>query len=155
MLKFRLALLALTFLAAGCAHSAAMRERTASPSELNSDPRKYHEQTVVVEGFLTLAPEAHSFYQSKKLKAEFERRWDSDDPAFDPKAYQGYCLTIANPDALMAKRDALNGATITVRGKFLADYLDGKIDLGACPLPTAIVIDVDDLKSRYPSIFAD
>lgn len=55
----------------------------------------------------------------------------------------------------MEKQQKLNGTTITVRGKFLANYLDGKIDLGACPLPTAISIDVDDLKQRYPSIFSN
>lgn len=139
----------------GCAHSASTSAGAVSPSDLNAAPAQYHDKTVVVEGFLTLVPEAHNLYQSKTLKEEFERRWDADDSAFDPKAYQAYCVTIANPDALMVKRDALNGTTITVRGKFLADYLDGKIDLGACPLPTAIVIDVDDLKRRYPSIFAN
>lgn len=121
-----------------------------SPSDLNAAPERYHDKVVVVEGFLTLVPEAHNLYQSKALRAEFERRWDADDPAFDPKAYQAYCLTIANPDALMVKREALNGTNITIKGKFLADYLDGKIDLGACPLHTAIVIDVDDLRRRYP-----
>jgi len=126
-----------------------------SPSALNAAPEKYHDKTVVVEGFLTLVPEAHNLYQSQVLKAEFEQRWDAEDPAFDPKDYQVYCLTISNPEALMVKREALNGTTITIKGKFLADYLDGKIDLGACPLPTAIEVDVDDLRRRYPSIFAE
>lgn len=140
---------------AGCAHSALMGTETLSPSELNSAPEKYHDKIVEVEGLVTIVPEAHNLYQSKALKAEFERLWDADNPAFDPKSYQAYCLTIANPDALMGQREALNGTTITVRGKFLADYLDGQIDLGACPLPTAIVVDVDDLRRRYPSIFAN
>ena len=151
----RVSFLALSLVMAGCTHSALMSAETLSPSELNTTPGKYHDKIVVVEGLFTLVPEAHNLYQSKALKAEFERRWDADDPTFDPKSYQAYCLTIANPDALMGEREALNGTTITVKGKFLADYLDGQIDLGACPLPTAIVVDVDDLRRRYPSIFAN
>jgi len=141
-------------LVAGCAHSAPLSDDATSPSVLNAAPQQYRDKTVVVEGYLTLVPEAHNLYQSKELKAEFERRWDAEDPSFDPKTYQEYCLTVANPGALMEKQQ-LNGITITVRGKFLANYLDGKIDLGACPLPTAILIDVDDLKQRYPSIFSN
>ncbi|MGV8941508.1 MULTISPECIES: hypothetical protein [unclassified Lysobacter] len=155
MTNIRVPVLAFVLVMAGCAHLASTSPETVSPSELNTYPQRYHEQTVTVEGFLTLVPEAHNLYQSKALKAEFGRRWDAEDPTFDPKAYEGYCLTVANPDALMVKQEALNGTTITVKGRFLADYLDGAIDLGACPLPTAIVIDVDDLKRRYPSIFAD
>lgn len=146
----RVPLLALALMMTGCAHSALTSAGAVTPSDLNAAPERYHDKTVVVEGFVTLVPEAHNLYQSKALKAEFEQRWDADDPAFDPKTYQAYCLTIANPDALAAKREDLNGTTITVKGKFLADSLDGKIDFGACPLPTAIVIDVDDLKRRYP-----
>ncbi|WP_349985834.1 hypothetical protein ABRP17_009675 [Stenotrophomonas sp. WHRI 8082] len=151
----RIPLLTLALVMIGCAHSAPTSGGAVSPSDLNAAPEQYRDKTVVVEGFLTLVPEAHNLYQSKALKAEFERRWDADDPAFDPKAYQAYCLTIANPDALTVKRELLDGTTITVKGKFLADYLVGKIDLGACPLPTAIVIDVDDLRRRYPSIFTN
>lgn len=147
--------LAFALVVAGCAHSVPTSAGIVSPDDLNATPERYHDETVMVKGFITLVPEAHNLYQSKALKAEFERRWDAEDPAFEPSAYQTYCLTIANPEALMPKREALNGTTITVKGKFLADYLEGKIDFGACPLPTAIVIDVDDLKRRYPSIFAD
>lgn len=151
----RVSLVAFSLVLAGCAHSELRSEETLSPSDLNRAPEKYHDKMVVVEGFLTLVPEAHNLYQSKALKAEFERRWDADDPAFDPKSYQAYCLTIANPDALMGKHEVLNGTAITVKGKFLADYLDGKIDMGACPLPTAIVVDMEDLRRRYPSIFTN
>ncbi len=147
-------LLAFTaILATSCVHSKQPSLQATSPSALNAAPQQFRDQIVVVEGYLTLSPEAHNLYQTKELKAEFEKRWDAEDPAFDPKAYQGYCLTIANPDVLMEKQQALNGKTITVKGKFLSNYLDGKVDLGACPLPSAIVIDLDDLKQRYPSIF--
>lgn len=140
---------------AGCAHTGAPKTSGVTPSELNTHPHQYHEKNVLIRGYMTLAPEAHNLYESRKLALEFERRWDREDPTFDPAKYDNYCLTIANPDELMSKREALNGTTITVKGKFLADYLDGKIDLGACPLPTAIVVDMDDLRRRYPSIFTN
>jgi hypothetical protein len=43
-----------------------------------------------------------------------------------------------------------------LRCKFIANYLDGtRIDLGACPLPTAIIIDESDFKQRYPSLLIE
>lgn len=155
MLHYHVRSLAVAIMVAGCAHSTSTNLSAQSPSELNTYPQRYHGQNVVVEGFVTLAPGAHNIYQSKALKIEFERQWKSGDSAFDPKTYQAYCLTIANPEALLANREALNGMTITVMGKFVDNYLGGKIDLGACPLPTAILIDVDDLKRRYPSAFTN
>lgn len=146
-------LLALALVVTGCAHVVPASVRTLSPSELNKDSQHYNNKDVVVQGFLTIGPEAHNLYQSQALKVEFERRWDADDPAFDPTAYKAYCLTIANPNVLLDKRETLNKTTVTLKGKFLADYLNGGIDLGACPLPTAIMIDVDDLKARYPETF--
>ena len=44
--------------------------------------------------------------------------------------------------------------TITVLGKFVDDYLGPRtLDLGACPLPTALYIDYADLRRRYPALF--
>jgi len=123
-----------------------------TPSELNASASKYAGQNVVVRGYVTLGPEAHSLYESEQLKKEFARRWDTD-KGFDPNKYAVYCLTIANPDLLYGKRDTVSGKTITVKGKFVDDYLNGRVDFGACPLPTAIIIDEADLKARYPEIF--
>jgi hypothetical protein len=45
----------------------------------------------------------------------------------------------------------MHGKTVAVRGKFIKDYKhDGFIDLGACPLAGALLIDGDDLARRYP-----
>lgn len=52
----------LVFLLAGCAHSVAINAETLSPSALNSAPERYHGQTVMVRGFLTLTPEAQNLY---------------------------------------------------------------------------------------------
>lgn len=139
---------------AGCALSATTPGDSLSPIELNADPQRYQGQSVVVHGYVTLVPGGHNLYESRELRNEFARRWDAEDPGFDPRDYVQYCLTIANPEDLDEVGDELNGTSITVKGTFLANYLDGGIDLGACPLPTGIVIDVDDLARRYPKLFA-
>ena len=154
MPKFRIFFVATVLATAGCAGSTLMRSDILSPLELNTNPQQYHGQVVLVRGYVTLVPEAHNLNQSRGLAIEFRSRWGTGDPEFDARDYFAYCLTIANPHALMPARRALHRATITVKGKFLADYLDDtKIDLGACPLNTGIVIDIDDLKRRYPDIF--
>ncbi|HJU38433.1 MAG TPA: hypothetical protein VJ724_02595 [Tahibacter sp.] len=157
MPKFQLVVLLATVLAiAGCARSTLMRSDILSPLELNTNPQRYHGQVILVRGYVTLVPEGHNLYQSRKLAIEFDNRWGTGDPKFDARDYFAYCLTIANPHALMPARRALHRATITVKGTFLADYLGERdIDFGACPLNTGIVIDTDDLKRRYPSIFAN
>lgn len=154
MTQLQISLLLSAITTAGCALSATTPAGTLTPSELNSDPQKYQDQSVVVHGNVTLVPGGHNLYQSRELKAEFARRWNAEDPGFDPMDYVQYCLTIANPDDLDEISDELNGTSITVKGTFLANYLDGGIDRGACPLPTGIVIDVDDLARRYPKLFA-
>lgn len=151
----RSAVLALLPLLAVCAHSSAARERVMSPRELNDDPARHHDTIVVVRGYVTLVPEAHNLYQSQALKAEFERRWDAGGAAFDAKDYQVDCLTITNPVALADRWSELNGKTITVRGRFIANYLEGRVDTGACPLPMAVVILSEDLERRYPAPVAD
>lgn len=127
-------------------------ERIFSPSELNQNASKYNGAIVTVRGYVTLNPSGHNLYESRKLDQQFEHGWHSD-KSFDPKKYLKYCLTIANPAIMYVHRDAFNGKTIIVKGKFIDDYLKNRIDLGACPLSTGIIIDEADLKARYPSIF--
>ncbi|WP_191091344.1 hypothetical protein [Xanthomonas sontii] len=136
----------------GCARMVSAQDKILTPSELNASVSEYSGRSVVVRGYVTLGPEAHSLYESEQLKKEFARRWDTDKD-FDPNRYAGYCLTIANPDLIYRKRDMVSGKTITVRGRFVGDYLNGRVDFGACPLSTAIIIDAADLKARYPEIF--
>lgn len=129
------------------------RAELLSPSQLNANPMRYNGKFVVVQGFVTLAPEAHVLYESQALSAEFKRGWKSGGRTFDVRKYEKYCLTIANPGLLYKNRASVNGKTIVVRGKFISNYLDGSIiDLGACPLPTAIVVDYVDLEQRYGSL---
>jgi hypothetical protein len=45
---------------------------------------------------------------------------------------------------------------LIVQGKFIDNYLDGhSIDLGACPLPTAVTIDEKDFKRRYSGLLGE
>jgi hypothetical protein len=116
---------------------------------LNANAAHYNGQTVLVRGFVKLAPEGHILYESQALDAEFARGVDAGGH-FDVKKYDKYCLTIVNPLLLRKNQAAFNKKTLVVQGKFIDDYLDGKtIDLGACPLPTGIIIDVEDFKKRY------
>jgi hypothetical protein len=129
---------------------ASPQEVVLAPSELNTHPAQYDHAEVYVKGYLKLGPESHILYESKELDEEFKRRWDSGGSDFDPRNYQKYCLTIGNPDLLYKNRSKLVGQTLTIKGRFTAAYLDAQhIDLGACPLPTAIIIDEADLKQRY------
>ena len=71
----------------------------------------------------------------------------------DPKAYDEYCLTIANPGFLFRNEKSVNKKTLVIRGKFIDNYLGPRdIDLGACALATGFIIDEDDLRYRYPAL---
>jgi hypothetical protein len=122
---------------------------------LNSDPARYNGQEVLVRGFIKLSPEGHVLYESGQLDAEFARKVDAGG-RFDAKLYRKYCLTIANPGFFYQHQDQLRGRTLIVQGKFIENYLDGhSIDLGACPLPTAVIIDEQDFKRRYGGLLAE
>lgn len=143
-----------SLLVSGCSPSP-IQGGPLSPSELNVNATRYNGQTVVVKGYIKLAPEGHVLYESEALDTEFRKGWDSGSRDFDLKKYEKYCLTIANPDLLYRNQATVNGKTLVVQGKFVDDYLDGHtVDLGACPLPTAIIIDESDLKRRYGSILS-
>jgi hypothetical protein len=122
------------------------------PSQLNKSPRKYDGREVVVTGFVTLVSEGHTLYESQALDEEFRRRWDSGKSDFDPRDYVQYCLTIANWELMYKHKRALAGKTLTLKGIFVANYLDQhKLDTGACPLPTGFLVNEDDLERRYLS----
>jgi hypothetical protein len=125
------------------------RSEPLRPSVLNSDAAHFNNKTVVVRGYLTLAPEAHVLYESQELASEFSRQVEAGG-RFDAKSYSIYCLTVANPEWLYENKAIVNNKVLVVQGRFIDNYLDGHtVDLGACPLPTAIVIDEMDLKRRY------
>lgn len=124
------------------------------PSDLNSNPAEYDKHKVFVQGLITIGPESHTIYESSEINKEFRKKWDSGDDDFDPKKYAKYCLTIANPKLFYQNRSRVNGQTIIIKGKFIKNYLnDHSIDLGACPLPTAILVDEKYLLRHYPLIF--
>jgi hypothetical protein len=103
-----------------------------------------------VRGYLVLAQEAHLLYESKSLNDTWRKEVNANKTSFDPKAWSKYCLTIANPGLLIRNKKRFAGKTLIFKGTLLSHYLDSStIDVGACPLPTAILIDEGDLKSRY------
>lgn len=142
---------------AGCSWSARGDRKPASrvysPSELNASPINFDRQEIMIEGFVLLSSNSHSFYESKELFEEFDRRLRSE-KNFRPEEYNKYCLTIANPDMLWRKPERYKGKTLIFRGEFIKDYLsENVIDLGACANPTAIIIKslrAQDQSSGHP-----
>lgn len=132
-----------------CSHTLADGNGNLRPSELNAKPSIYDGKYITVEGYIIIKPSAHVLYESKAIQMNFERLWNSNNPSFDPRSFFKYCVTIAN------RNDLVNLSTrlpdhVSVRAKFIAKYLDDRhFDPGSCPLPTAVIIDVDDLKRRY------
>jgi hypothetical protein len=147
------AVVAGTIVLSACAHTPDPTVESLRPSEVNADSNRYAGATVVVRGYLVLGPESHVLYESKQLNEEMQRRWKAGSDSFDPGDYQKYCLTIANPGLLLRNRASVRGKTLLIKGTIQADYLNQNIvDLGACPLPAAIIVDDDDLRRRYPSL---
>jgi hypothetical protein len=126
-----------------------------APSMLNENPLKFDGKTVRVQGYLILGPEAHIFYESKELSEEVDRLMKPPvNGNFDLKKFRKYCVTIINADFFESNRDALNGKSLVLLGVFKSTYLTGnEIDLGACPLRTGILVDIENLKRRYPELF--
>jgi hypothetical protein len=124
-----------------------------APSQLNNGAARYNGVTVVVRGFVKLTPEAHVLYESQALNDEVERGRKLGSREFVEGEFEKYCLTIANPEPLYRNRAALNGKMLTFQGKFVDKYQAAKaVDTGACPLPTAIMIDTAALARRYPKL---
>ena len=124
------------------------------PSELNANASRFNGQTIAVRGYVRIVPEGHNLYESKELDEAFGKIVASGGKDFRPAEWNKYCLTIANPGPLYKHEAKVNGQTLTLTGKFMNDYLKpNMIDIGACPQPTAIVVDYSDLQKRYPLLF--
>jgi hypothetical protein len=134
----------------GCAANPETEHHSLTVSQVNADPSNFEGKQILIRGYVVLTPEAHILYESKDLNAKFRAQVNANKSEFDPKAYNKYCLTLANPDLLLKNKAALTEKTLTLKGIFLSHYLDGNsFDIGACPLPTAIMIDETDFKGRY------
>ncbi|MBB3228422.1 hypothetical protein FHW69_003057 [Luteibacter sp. Sphag1AF] len=137
----------------GLTGPACAQEQVLSPSTLNANPSAYKNKDVTVRGYVTLELEGHNLYESKELNEQFRKGFDAGSKDFHVRDYTKYCLTIANPDLMYRNRATLRGKTLVVKGKFLDDYRNPRvIDLGACPFPTAILIDMGDFKLRYGNL---
>lgn len=138
------------FVSSGCTVTPESDHDALTASQVNSDPSHFEGKEILIHGYIILTPEAHILYESKELNAKFRKQVDANKPDFDPKAYNKYCLTLANPNLLLKNRVVFTDKTLTLKGAFLSHYLHGNsFDIGACPLPTAIMIDEADFKSRY------
>jgi len=121
-------------------------------SELNTNVANYNGQTIEMRGYIVLGPESRDLFESKRIFSEIERGYHSGSRDFDMKKYDKDCVTIANPDFLFRNGRTVNYKTLIIRGKFIDDYLGPRtINLDACS-PTAIIIDEEDLRHRYPAL---
>jgi len=132
-----------------------------SVRELNSNPEKYHGQTVYVRGYLLLFPPSHNFYNSKEdyeIFSQARRNYNPFLGQFDFEIYRRNCFSIANPYGLLRQISRLDGATVIIKGEYISDFylLEPVIDFGSCSITSgpALVMDYDDFKRRYPSVFS-
>jgi len=116
-------------------------------SQLNADPKKYHEQEVVLRAyFVTDVSHFSIFVESRIVDAEDQKMHRTylrrkDEPGFGvaywKKVESGgkYCMRVLNPTRLYEKFgsvEAVKERTVSVRGIFIADA--GKNILGnGCP----------------------
>ena len=69
-------------------------------------------------------------------------------PDFNPADFDDDCLTLLNAEALLDNREIFAGETITVRGVFERNYLDGTVvDLQACGGPSALILDDESVQT--------
>ena|SRR6266853_7048847 len=142
-------------LVSACAGTQRDRVTPLSPSVVNADPSAYDGKQVAIVGYIILGPETHVMYESRALHEEFGRKFDKNPPDFDPKSYSRYCLTLDNSKFLDQHRSTFSGRTLRLKGVFKSNYLDGSIvDLGACPLPTALSLDEKDVEDLYKKLTA-
>ena len=121
----------------GCSQKTA----TLTPMELNLHPDKYHGQVVHVRGVIVLGSNSRALYQSEELLAQRKSDFENDKPAF-MEDYDNYCLTLIDTAMIWDNRSLLSGKTVTLKGTFERNYLDGAtLDLQACSEGTALSID--------------
>jgi len=126
-----------------------------SPRELNTHPEQYDGQDVTVRGYVVLGSNGRSLYESRDRLEAFDRAFRAQTPGFDPSDFYLDCLTLLNARLLEENRSLFNGQTITVRGRFQRNYLDGNVlDLQACGGPTALILDEQDARRVFQDLQA-
>ena len=117
-----------------------------TPRELNTHPEQYDGRDVIVRGFVILGTNGRSLYQSKERFEEFGRAFYAQTPGFNPAEYDADCVTLLNARVLEENSSVFNGRTVTMRGRFVRDYLTGDmLDLQACGT-TALALDERDTR---------
>ena len=146
--------LILALFISGCASQVASTSvNYLSPRELNTNPSQYDGTQVVVKGYVLLGTNARALYQSKDRHKQWKRAWKDDDSDFDPSDYSKDCLTLLAADIFWEHRELLEEKTITIRGVFVKNYLDGNVvDLQACEEPSAFIVNQEDVKRVIESL---
>jgi hypothetical protein len=123
-----------------------------TPTQLNADPVRFSGETVVVRGYVFLAPGVHVLCASRAPFLTNQNEMIVGKKPFDVNQYEKYCMTIENPEVLYIGNATADSKSIVLRGKFNGNCKSRdtrRLDL--CTLPTSIVIDNRALVREYPS----
>jgi len=117
-----------------------------TPRELNTHAEQYDGREVAVRGFVVLGTNGRSLYQSKERFEEFGRDFYAQPPGFNAADFDADCLTMLNARLVEQNFSVFDGQTITVRGRFMRNYMTGNVlDLQACGR-NAFVLDAQDTR---------
>jgi hypothetical protein len=124
--------------APGCAAAKPDAPNVVSVIQVNQRAEQLDGQLVRVQGYLTIGPEVRTLYESKALLDQREKAFAQS--GFDPRDWQGECITVIN--ALDRKLNLFdyNFHTIEALARVDKDYGKEYIDLGGCYIATGIEV---------------
>ena len=129
----------------GCVHQVV--PPTVRPSEINQNIDNYVGRKVEVSGLLRFRTHGHSMFESSQLEDAFARGLKT--PGFDPRGFDKYCLTFVNWREAAEIAKHLDDEEITIVGEVVTIEASLGTDVGSCPLPTGVWVDISDLRKRY------
>jgi len=136
-----LAVVGLLFIV-GCATTPVL-----SPRELHASAAALDGQVLQARGMLVLGTNGRSLYQSRARWGEWQEHFHVAGE-IDRAAFADDCLMLLNADQLLAHGSRLHGASVTIKGTFIADYYTpNAFDLARCSeRPSAFVIDDESIR---------
>jgi hypothetical protein len=117
---------------------------------LNANPDRYDDREVLVRGFVVLGTNGRSLYESRERLENFDRAFRAQTLGTDLTDFYLDCVTLLNAQLLEDNPSLFNEQMITIRGRFVSDYLDGDVlDLQACGGPTGLIVDEEDARRVF------
>ncbi len=143
------AVLSVCLLLCACATSGVPQD-SVTPRVLNANPDRYDDREVLVRGFVVLGTNGRSLYESRERLENFDRAFRAQTLGTDLTDFYLDCVTLLNAQLLEDNPSLFNEQMITIRGRFVSDYLDGDVlDLQACGGPTGLIVDEEDARRVF------